>query len=102
DMRMILLSTNNDIKHFLNEGLIIDKDTGEILTQKEYHELFSQELTDAIDRYVKSCNITEEAPKLELRTIKNVKQAVVPVKEKYHFNKVFRMDMKDLMLTGNL
>lgn len=93
---------NDEITHFLNEGLIIDKETGEILTQEQYHDEFHEDLKNAISLYVKSCINVGENPKLELRKIANTKQACVPIKEKYHFNKVFRVDMQSLMLRGNL
>ena len=99
---ILLIDKNKDITHFLNEGLIVDKDTGEIMTNKQYHETFSESLRDAIGVYISSCLTVEQTPKLELRTIKNAKCAVVPIKEKYYFNKVFRKDMQSIMMNGKL
>jgi hypothetical protein len=97
-----MINENAKLDFFLHEGLLVNEDTGEIITRKEYHEEFSEPMKDHIRKYVESCLAIGEKPKFAYQTIKNINTAVVPVKEHYHFNKVFRMDMNNLMLSGDL
>lgn len=96
------MKKEDGLDFLLHESMIVNEDTGEIITSEQYHKEFSDTLKKQIERYVDSCNSVGQKPKFEYKTIKNITSAFVPVKERHHFNKVFRMDMKNIMLNEKL
>lgn len=81
---------------------LINETTGEIISKKEFHKVFGEDIEGKISDYVNMCMDLETLPRFEIRSIRQSNYAVMPIKEKYEFNKVFRMDMKFIMQRENL
>lgn len=97
------MSKRYENEYFIYEDKrIVNGITGEIILEKDFHKIFGKEIANKIDGYVEMCMELETYPKFEIRSIKKSQYAVVPIKEKYEFNKVFRMDMKTIMLNEKL
>lgn len=93
----------NEREYFVyNEEELVSSISGEIVHYSEYHKQFGQSVADKIEDYKQMCREMDVLPKFEVRRVGGALSATVPVKEKYEFNKVFRVDMNKITLSGDL
>jgi hypothetical protein len=90
----------SDSLYLIHNEQIIDSQTGELITEDEFHERFSEDLSKKLKDYKKACRDVGELPKLGINKLQGVVYACVPIKNKYKFNKVFEVDMRELILKG--
>jgi hypothetical protein len=92
----------NDSLYFIHNEQIIDSDTGELITEDDFHEIFSEDIYTKLQDYKKACRDTGQLPQLGINKLQGVKYACFPVKNKHKFNKVFEVDMKELIMAKTL
>jgi hypothetical protein len=90
----------SDSLYLIHNEQILDSQTGELLTEEDFHGIFSEELSNKISEYKKACRDIGELPQLGINKLQGVVYAVVPIKNKHKFNKVFEVDMRELILKG--
>jgi hypothetical protein len=93
---------SNDSLYIIHNEQIVDSQTGELITEEEFHENFSEDLSNKLRDYKKACRDVGELPKLGINKLQGAVYAVVPIKNKHKFNKVFEVDMKELIMAKTL
>lgn len=89
-----------DSLYVIHEEQIVNSETGELLTEEDFHELFSDDISNKLLDYKRACKEVGALPQLGINKLQGAVYAVVPVKNKHKFNKVFEVDMRELILKG--
>lgn len=87
----------SDSLYLIHNEQILNSETGELITEDEFHELFSEDLSNKLKDYKKACREVGELPKLGINKLQGSVYAVVPIKNKHKFNKVFEVDMREII-----
>ncbi|PKR82608.1 hypothetical protein [Heyndrickxia camelliae] len=91
-----------DLLYFIHNDQIVSGDTGELISEEDFHNIFHEEITNKLNDYKKACRDIEKLPQLGIRKLQGSLYACFPIKNKYQYNKVFRGDMRELLKTGLL
>jgi hypothetical protein len=92
----------SDSLYLIHNEQIVDSQTGELITEDDFHNKFSEELSEKLRNYKKACRDVGKLPQLGINKLQGVVYAVVPIKNKHKFNKVFEVDMRELIMAKTL
>ena len=95
-------SNQKDLLYFIHNGQIVCNDTGELITEEDFHKTFKDDIATKLKEYRNICDDVEELPQFGIRKLQGSTYACFPIKNKYQYNKVFRGDMRELLKSGLL
>jgi hypothetical protein len=89
-----------DSLYLIHNEQILDSETGELITEEQFHNLFSDDINNKLIDYKKACKEVGQMPQIGISKLQGSVYTVVPIKNKHKFNKVFEVDMRELILKG--
>lgn len=92
----------NDEKYGINGNTVFDISTGEVIDKQEIKRVIERNATEAFNNSLNELNELDLESQLVIVKYRNKEYQCVDVKRDFEFNKEFRVELREIMLSKEL